>query len=219
MLFVFHTTNPKPQSSKGKQDFIPFELKVANIECLFMRPQIVWPDYWLPGSQYVPHFLLSVDGIHCQIFEPKHPTLSKDKSFYSHKFNQSGLDYELGIAAYESKLVWMNGPFKASRHDVTIFRRAGLNEKIPQGHKVIADSGYSGESIVVSTPNAHDPRLLCKFKSRARARHESFNGKLKNFRAISEHFRHGIEKHKIVFEAVCVICQYQMENGSPLFDT
>jgi len=157
--------------------------------------------------------------VHCRIFEPKHPTESKDKSFYSHKFNQSGLDYELGIAAFENKLVWMNGPFKASRHDVTIFRYAGLLNKIPESHRIIGDTGYGGEKLVVSAPNSHDPTLLRKFKSRARARHKLFNGKLKNFRCLSEQFRHGVDKHKIIFEAVCVICQYQMETGSPLFDT
>ena len=27
-----------------------------------------------------------------------------------------------------------------------------------------------------------------------------------------------MDKHKICFEAVCVIVQFQLENGSPLFD-
>jgi len=84
--------------------------------------------------------------------------------------------------------------------------------------KVIGDNGYRGERGVVSTPNAHDPEELRKFKSRARARHESFNGRIKNFRCLDVRFRHGIAKHKMVFEAVCVIVQYQLENGSPLFD-
>lgn len=115
--------------------------------------------------------------------------------------------------------MWMNGPFKASRHDITIFRRAGLKDMIPPGHRVIADNGYKGEAIVVSTPNSHEPSVLRKFKSRARARHESFNGRLKNFRILDERFRHGVNKHQVAFEAVCVIVQYQMELGSPLFDT
>jgi O6-methylguanine-DNA--protein-cysteine methyltransferase len=89
---------------------------------------------------------------------------------------------------------------------------------IPPGKKVIADKGYRGEKDIISTPSSQDPPELRKFKSRARARHESFNARIKNFRCLDMRFRHGIEKHKIVFEAVCVICQYQLENGSPLFD-
>jgi hypothetical protein len=35
---------------------------------------------------------------------------------------------------------------------------------------------------------------------------------------LSGKFRHGHKKHKSVFKAVCVITQYQSENGHPLFD-
>jgi hypothetical protein len=35
---------------------------------------------------------------------------------------------------------------------------------------------------------------------------------------LSERFRHSIQYHKIVFEAECVITQYNMENGHPLFE-
>jgi DDE superfamily endonuclease len=190
--------------------------------CLII--QIVWPTRWTPGhpdfaNEDVPVFLLTVDGVHCRVQEPLHPTKSKDPSYYSHKFKTAALDYELGISVFDNALVWMNGPFKGSRHDITVFRRAGLKQQIPEGHRIIGDTGYLGESLVISTPNAHDPAALRKFKSRARARHESFNGRLKNFKCLDERFRHGVEQHKVVFEAICVICQYQLETGSPLFST
>ncbi len=50
--------------------------------------------------------------------EPKHPTMSKNPAFYSHKFGSAGLNYELGISVFENKLVWMNGPFKAGKPDI-----------------------------------------------------------------------------------------------------
>jgi hypothetical protein len=90
--------------------------------------------------------------------------------------------------------------------------------KIPAGKKVIGDKGYRGEKAIISTPNSHDPEDVRHFKSRVRARHESFNAKIKNFACLDVRFRHGIVKHRICFEAVCVIVQYQLENGSPLFD-
>ena len=108
---------------------------------------------------------------------------------------------------------------QASRHDITVFRRAGLQAMIPHGHHIIGDNGYAGEPLIISTPNAHDPSVLRKFKSRARARHESFNGRLKTFKCLEERFRHSLKYHQRVFEATCVICQYQIVNGSPLFDT
>ena len=107
----------------------------------------------------------------------------------------------------------------ASTHDITIFRQKdGLKSKIPTGKRAIGDSGYKGEPETVSVRNSLDSYAVKKFKSRARARHENFNGRIKNFKILDERFCHGIEKHQVVFEAVCVITQYELENGSPLFD-
>jgi len=159
---------------------------------------------------------MSVDGVHCRVNEPSNPRYSKNPEFYSHKFKHSALDYEIGLSIFENKVVWINGPFPASMHDITVFR-SKLKSMIPDGKKVIADNGYNGEQCI-SAPNSHDPPELRKFKSRARARHESFNSRLKNFKVLDEKFRHAIGKHQVIFESVCVICQYQLENGSPLFD-
>lgn len=63
-----------------------------------------------------------------------------------------------------------------------------------------------------------DTRAIKGFKNRAKARHETFNTRLKNFKILDERFRHGVTKHKAVFEACCVIVQYEMDNGHPLFD-
>lgn len=112
----------------------------------------------------------------------------------------------------------MAGPFPAGNSDINIFRKGGLKEKLPCGKKAIGDRGYRGEKEKISTPNSMDDEELKKFKRRARARHESFNSRIKNFSCLRERFRHKEHKHKICFEAVCVICQYQLELGSPLFD-
>lgn len=146
-----------------------------------------------------------------------HPLYSKNPAYYSHKFNQAGLGYELGVSVYENKLLWMKGPKEASRHDLTTYREE-LKNKIPGGKRAIGDTGYRGEPTTISAPNRHDQEELRKFKSRARLRHETFNGRLKNFHCLAERFRHGIDKHHICFEAICVIVQYQLENGSSLFD-
>jgi hypothetical protein len=59
---------------------------------------------------------------------------------------------------------------------------------------------------------------------RARCRHETFNAHLKKFESLSGAlFRHGgggdagREFFGIVIVAVCVIVQYQMDNGRELF--
>jgi hypothetical protein len=84
--------------------------------------------------------------------------------------------------------------------------------------KAIGDQGYNGDHDVISTYNAHDTRAVKKFKSRALKRHENFNGMTKRFNCIDGRFRHGPQKFAICFEAICVLCQYQMEQEQPLYD-
>ena len=95
--------------------------------------------------------IMTVDGVHCCVQEVQKDPGSK---WYSHKSHGAGLSYKLGIAIRSDCLVWMNSPFPASQHDVTIFRfgdgnknNPGRNLKsmIPEGKQVIADSGYAGE--------------------------------------------------------------------------
>mgnify|MGYP007080194443 CR=1 FL=1 len=194
---------------------------VKKIQAL-KAEKIVLPQHWNPTESPNANettFTITVDGIHCRIFEPSHGRYSKNPEHYSHKFKQAGLGYEIALSVFENRCVWMNGPFPAGKNDVSIFRSALKANMKGMG---IADKGYRGEAALLSIPTSHDTEQVREFKSRALARHEKFNGQLKNFAALSEKFRHGlekdqmVEKHQSCFEAVTVICQCQLENGSPL---
>jgi DDE superfamily endonuclease len=124
-------------------------------------------------------FIVTVDGVHCSIDEPKDPILSKNPKYYSHKFNKAAVSYEIAISVFTNQLVWMNGPFPAGKTDIQVFRHEGLKDMIPAGKKAIGDKGYRGEKGLVSTPSSHDHIDVRHFKSRARARHETFNARLK----------------------------------------
>jgi len=50
-----------------------------------------------------------------------------------------------------------------------------------------------------------------------RARHETANRRLKQFGALGQRFRHGIQKHSAVFHSIANLTQLQIEDGSPLF--
>lgn len=96
-----------------------------------------------------------------------------------------------------SRLVWMNGPFRAGKSDVSIFQDKGLKAKLQSiNKKAIGDRGYVGHPKECSTYNAHDCRGVRKFNCKSRA--------LKRFACF--------------FEAICVICQYQIEDDMPLYD-
>lgn len=161
--------------------------------------------------------IITVDGVHFQRNEPTHGRYSKNPQYYSHKFHRSAVNYEIGIHLFESRVVHIRGPIPASKNDIGIFRQELLG-KIPDGHLAIGDKGYLGEPDVMMTPNSHDTEEVRKFKGRARARHETFNKKLKRFECLDKRFIHKEGPQATCFEAVLVICQYDMEMGSPLFD-
>jgi DDE superfamily endonuclease len=177
--------------------------------------KVVWG-----GFNFKEIFIVSVDGIHCRIQEVRKEPGAKG---YSHKSNGPGLSYELGIAIRSNRLVWISGPFEASKHDISIFRRddapnEGLKAHIPDGKRAIGDSGYRGEPTKVSITREDDSGEVKKFKARAKSRHETFNGRLKSFNVLATAFRHGYDEHQTVFEAACICVQYGLENGYGLFE-
>lgn len=166
-------------------------------------------------------FIISVDGTHCRISEPRS---EPSASWYSHKFNGPAVNYEIAICISTGTVVWVNGPFPAgSNPDLVVFRKPdGLRSKIPAGKKVIADNVYASEPLC-SVSNPLDSEALKKFKARVKARQESFNNRIKAFNILSSRFRCNVpstalEKHQAVFEAVCVLVQYEIGNGRPLFE-
>jgi DDE superfamily endonuclease len=220
-LMALHTLKKYPTDDEREGPWNVNRDKGRTLVWYFLRKLralkaevIVWPEDW--GNDI---WIITVDGTHCWIEEPSHPDWSQDRRYYSHKYNKAGVNYELGISIAYSRLVWMNGPFKAGTSDVKIFRDRGLKEKlISIKKKAIGDRGYNGHTNEVSTYNAHDCRGVRKFKSRALKRHENFNGMTKRFKCLSGRFRHGVDQFETCFEAVCVICQYQIEDDMPLYD-
>ena len=160
---------------------------------------------------------ITVDGTHCPIEEPrKEPS----KTWYSHKFHGPGLAYEIALLIHKPQIVWINGPFKAGESDTALFTKPnGLREKlVAAGKLAVADDGYKGQLDTLITKNPFYSNEVTAFCKRARARQESVNKRLKDFKVASSKFRHGHMKHGMCFHAVAVLLQYDMDNGMPLFD-
>ena len=66
-------------------------------------------------------------------------------------------------------------------------------------------------------PGSHGWPRTSQFQIKARLRQEIFFRRLKHFDALSNTFSHKFRRHAIVFEAVLVIVQTQMDNGSPIY--
>jgi hypothetical protein len=154
----------------------------------------------LDGAKEV--HVLTDDGVHCRLGEPRNQPSTK---WSSQTFGgKATLTYEIGIAIHHNQVVLINGPYPAAMHDMKMFNSFdGAGSKLQAGKKAIADRAYRGPQIVKRSE--FDSAVVKTFKKRARARHETFNGRIKSFNALDNRFRHGIAKQKSVFEATCVI--------------
>ena len=159
---------------------------------------------------------MSVDGTDCRF--PK-----QGKKWSSHKFKgKGGVRYEVGVAIKSGDICWINGPFPCGSHpDITIFRLA-LKHYLDEDERVEADLGYIGENpLKCKTPGSlysHD-EAYAKMKKRVASRHETVNGRMKNFKCLAEPFRQkSLEKHGSCFQVVAIITQLAIENGEPLFE-
>ncbi|KAL3798834.1 hypothetical protein HJC23_004622 [Cyclotella cryptica] len=173
-------------------------------------------------------YLTSIDCVHFEVDEFRTDQGSK---WYSHKFNGSGL-------SYEAVVIWRKIVL-SSYHDITIFRGGTRKEKkiwqndslffqVPSGRRLIGDSGYVGEAKKVSTTLGDHSKEVKEYFARAKSRQETINARYKNLRMLGTSFRHKGEKrsgskgkmdlHELVFDAITVFLQYDLENGNALFD-
>ena len=167
----------------------------------------------------VTNCFISVDGTDCPVLEP----YPYDRTMYSKKFNGPGVKYEVAVCIKTGKIVWINGPFIASKHDNNIFRE-GLRNHLFDDEAVECDRGY-GEDDILKAPQVGSDSNERKMKSNPRAQHEAVNGRLKQFKVLDSHFRHMkpdkagmMEKHGACFFAVAVITQLKIMGGEKIFN-
>jgi DDE superfamily endonuclease len=163
--------------------------------------QIIWDNRFLGNTPY--RAKITVDGTDFRI---RQPTVSR-KQYYSHKYKDAGLRYEVGICIATGHIVWINGPFPCGANpDITIFRKS-MKWSLKWGERVEADAGYRGEPLFVSIPEDYSSQQHKTAKDHARSRHEQINRRLKNFQILHQIFRHDRDKHVTALWAVAVVTQ------------
>ena len=163
--------------------------------------------------------LISVDGIDCRI--PQQGPAIPGNPFSSFKFKgKCGLRYEIGVDILAGNIVWIEGPHAAGKYpDVEIFRR-GLAHWLDKFERVEADEGYIGEApLKVKCPGCpSNPTEHQSLQKRVQGRHESMNGRLKNWEILKSMYRHDIMEHGNVFRAIAVVTQISIDEGEHLFE-
>ena len=122
----------------------------------------------------------------------------------------------MAVCIKTGDIVWIYGPFPCGRYtDLVIFRRR-LKHMLDVDEMVEADDGYPDEKV--RRPNNFRSHSDRRAKKNARARHETINKRLKDWKVLGANiYRHRRQSHKYVFKAVAVCTQISFENGDPPF--
>lgn len=132
-----------------------------------------------------------------------------DKKWYSHKLKGPGVRYELGLSIVEGDIVWASGGFPCGEwNDLAIAKDLYLS--YARKEITLADKGYRKKPYFKQASNALESKIL--------ARHETLNGRLKEFSILGNRFRNSVKKHPSVFHAVVNVVQVSISNGEKLFD-
>lgn len=148
---------------------------------------------------------VTLDGTDFRIQEPQ----PFNPKWYSHKFKAAGVRYELGLSIGSGDVVWASGGVPCGEwSDLKLAR--DFYVQVVQNEITLADRGYRDSQFFKQPENPFEKRLL--------ARHETFNGRLKNFNILCNRFRHPLKKHPKVFHACVNILQVSIDKGEKLFE-
>ena len=136
------------------------------------------------------------------------------KGWYDHKSNGFGIKYEIASNIKTGDIVHYHGPVRAAVHDLTLFQ-GFLRKQLAPNECVIADKGYIGDSKIITPRDARNAQHK-RAMAAVRMRHEHINGRLKKWKALGSIWRHALNKHHLVFRALLVISQVEIENGRVL---
>ena len=180
---------------------------VEKISLLYSY-KIVWP------AHFPTVFCASVDGTHKKSNETRHPTLKKDPKLFSFKHHCAGFNVQIVLHLFESKImdVFVS---RGGENDMGNVNNSNLLNKIPPGKRCIVDGGYDGHYDKLSGYNQFDSEQLVWFKKRAKARHETVNKRLSDYKVLLEKFTHAREKFPMCMFAVAVLVQYGLEDTNP----
>ncbi len=126
-------------------------------------------------------------------------------SFYFSR--KGGLRYKIGVDILAGNIVWINRPYATGKYPDIKFFCSGLAHWLEEYERVEADDGYIDKAPQkVKCPGyALNPTKTQAMQNRARSRHESLNGRLKNWKILKSMYRHDIMEHGNVFQAIALI--------------
>ena len=176
--------------------------------------KIFWPDHF-PSI-----FCCSVDGSHKKSNEKRHETYRKDPKIFSIKHHCAGFNIQVVLHCFEDKILDIYVE-RGGQNDMGNVNDSDLYNKIPEGKRCVVDGGYPNNEKF-SGYNQFDTQEVKDLKKRIKARHETINKRMNDYKALENKWHHDRAKFPQCARAVGVLIQYGIEDtnpesGNPLF--
>lgn len=75
---------------------------------------------------------VTTDGVYFYLYEKQHLSLPQDNAGCSFKIKHFAAKYDIALSTKYSKIVHFSGPYKGGVHDLEMFRRGGLRDKLKE---------------------------------------------------------------------------------------
>ncbi|KAG4076206.1 hypothetical protein HA402_014755 [Bradysia odoriphaga] len=151
----------------------------------------------------------SLDSIDLKIIKQNPP----NPKWYSHKLKAPGLRYEIGLSIQTGHIVWKNTGYPCGDSSEIALARESYTLCVEPGEKTFAKKAYRNKQFFIlpnqSNKTEHESIM---------ARHLQLTQRLRRFSSLKQPFRHDLEKHTTVFNAVINVVQLMLENGDPFRD-
>ena len=162
--------------------------------------------------------LMSVNCTDCLMQEP----MPFNKKWYSNKLNGPGVRYELCVCVMTGWIVSVNGWFPCGQWPDKKIAKIGIEKKMEDWERCIADRGYTNVMSRAWTPDDDFLQNVAQVTGHVsrgvvRARHEGINSALKKFKAFSMPWRHPRLKHETTCKAILNLIQIGIMNGEITF--
>ncbi|XP_037047178.1 uncharacterized protein LOC119081971 [Bradysia coprophila] len=209
LAFLKHYTNERERQTTFKADQKTMRKWIwVALDLLSDLDVIVWENRKQKSVGGQTAFC-SLDSIDLKIRD-QNPSSPK---WYSHKLKAPGLRYEIGISIQTGHIVWKNTGYPCGDSSETALARESYTLCVEPGEKTFAKKSYRNEQFFI-LPNPNNKTE----HERIMARHLELTQRLKRFASLKQPFRHDLEKHTTVFNAVINVIQLMLENGDPLRD-